>query len=278
MQNMKIKSTDAPADRSTSQWLPLLLIVAVILVWVAGGWFARTQTDPGVFGDMFGAVNALFSGLAFAGVIYAILLQRKELELQREELRQTRDELHAQTKHLAEQNATLSEQAANSTFFELLRLHNEIVGAIDLVNKQQGTTIARGRDCFYVFYRTLRAKYSEQKEKNPNRSDLDRIQAGYKVFYSEHQADIGHYFRSIYNLVKFVDRSKFEDKRVYSNLIRAQLSSYEVALLFYNCLSELGSEKFKPLVERYAMLKHLPREALFHEDRAAMHYSPGAFS
>lgn len=49
--------------------------------------------DRGTFGDMFGAVNTLFSGLAFCGVIYAILLQKKELELQREELSLTREEL-----------------------------------------------------------------------------------------------------------------------------------------------------------------------------------------
>ena len=36
------------------------------------------------FGEMFGSVNTLFSGLAFAGVIYTILLQRYELESQRE--------------------------------------------------------------------------------------------------------------------------------------------------------------------------------------------------
>lgn len=35
----------------------------------------------------------MFSGLAFAGIIYTILLQRNELQLQREELRETRDEL-----------------------------------------------------------------------------------------------------------------------------------------------------------------------------------------
>jgi hypothetical protein len=49
--------------------------------------------DRGTFGDMFGAVNALFSGLAFAGVIYTILLQRHELALQRKELELTREEL-----------------------------------------------------------------------------------------------------------------------------------------------------------------------------------------
>lgn len=42
---------------------------------------------------MFGAVNALFSGLAFAGIIYTIFLQKEELALQREELKANREEL-----------------------------------------------------------------------------------------------------------------------------------------------------------------------------------------
>jgi hypothetical protein len=53
------------------------------------------KDTPGQFGDMFGVINALFTGLALAGAIYTILLQRHELELQREELRLTREQLHA---------------------------------------------------------------------------------------------------------------------------------------------------------------------------------------
>ncbi|MGR3172831.1 hypothetical protein [Vibrio vulnificus] len=51
--------------------------------------------DRGLFGDMFGGLTSLFSGLAFAGMIYAIILQSKELGLQREELALTRGELAA---------------------------------------------------------------------------------------------------------------------------------------------------------------------------------------
>lgn len=54
----------------------------------------------GLFGDSFGVVTCLFSGLAFAGMIITIHmqhnqleLQRKELGLQRKELAMTRDEL-----------------------------------------------------------------------------------------------------------------------------------------------------------------------------------------
>ena len=32
------------------------------------------------FGDMFGAINALFSGLALAGVIYAVLMQTEDIK------------------------------------------------------------------------------------------------------------------------------------------------------------------------------------------------------
>ena len=38
-----------------------------------------TPGDRGTFGDMFGVVNTLFSGLAFPGVIYAIFLQANQL-------------------------------------------------------------------------------------------------------------------------------------------------------------------------------------------------------
>lgn len=65
----------------------------VVGVWALSGYLLHANTDRGTFGDMFGAVNALFSGLAFAGIIYTILLQRRELELQREELRATRGEM-----------------------------------------------------------------------------------------------------------------------------------------------------------------------------------------
>ncbi|MCB0738292.1 MAG: hypothetical protein KDC92_12315 [Bacteroidetes bacterium] len=40
-------------------------------------------------------------------------------------------------------------------------------------------------------------------------------------------------------------------------MARAQLSDYELLILFYNCLCEYGG-KFKPYVERYALLKSLP--------------------
>lgn len=47
--------------------------------------------------------------------------------------------------------------------------------------------------------------------------------------------------------------------------MRAQLSAFELALLFYNCLSEYGRDKFKPLVEEFGLLKNMRRGLLFEE-------------
>lgn len=84
---------EAQIPRQDPYWPLISLALVVVVLWVLCGIILYRFPERGTFGDMFGAVNALFSGLAFAGVIYAIYLQREELELQREELRSTRLEL-----------------------------------------------------------------------------------------------------------------------------------------------------------------------------------------
>ena len=61
-------------------------------------------------GDAFGAVNALFSGLAFAGLIYTMIMQRQELEMQRKELAMQRQEMKDSRGELVEQNRIQAEQ------------------------------------------------------------------------------------------------------------------------------------------------------------------------
>jgi hypothetical protein len=79
----------------------------VIALWLGTLWFGLTffpnWERRGQFGDLFGSVNALFSGLAFLGVVVAILLQRQELSLQRQELRLQRQEMIASREQLTAQ-------------------------------------------------------------------------------------------------------------------------------------------------------------------------------
>ena len=92
-----------------------LLIGAIIVSWAgylvgilaADGWSTR-----GTFGDAFGVINSLFSGLALAGFLIAILLQSRELRFQREELELQREELKLTRKELTR---TANAQQESST-------------------------------------------------------------------------------------------------------------------------------------------------------------------
>jgi septal ring factor EnvC (AmiA/AmiB activator) len=61
---------------------------AVAILYFIDDWSAR-----GTFGDLFGAVNALFSGLAFAGLLFSLFENRKQIAQQQEELLVNRQEL-----------------------------------------------------------------------------------------------------------------------------------------------------------------------------------------
>ncbi len=258
------------------KWLHVLLgVIFVLVLWLFVGLLLpgimSGSNEPGVFGDQFGAVNALFSGLAFAGVIYAVILQSKELQLQRDELEQTREVLIDQKRQLEEQNITMQQQRFETTFFQMLSLHNEIVESLE--HSVSSKKILHGRICFSRWQKILVNWTSTRR--NKGLSDQEAICGTYNEFYKKYQHLIGHYFRNLYTIIKIVDRSSVENKRDYTNIVRAQLSSSELVLLFYNCISPWGM-KFKPLVEKYALLKTLPEGSLADERDRSM-YAPSAF-
>lgn len=94
--------------------MPWRLFAGIILVWMLAGLvpflIGGDLHDAAEFANSFGFVNALFAALAFGGVIWAIRLQTKELELQRHEVEETRDELRraADAQHQSQQMHFLS--------------------------------------------------------------------------------------------------------------------------------------------------------------------------
>lgn len=64
----------------------LIIIISIIYAFIIIQYY-DSPNDRGSFGEMFGALNTLFSGLAFLGIIFAIMLQHSELEQQINEMR-----------------------------------------------------------------------------------------------------------------------------------------------------------------------------------------------
>ena len=107
-------------------------VISVIVVWALTFFllFLPESEKRGQFGDMFGAVNALFSGLAFAGLIITLILQMKELGLQRDELEETRKELKNQREEFEKENETLKYQRFENLYYNMLNLQQEIVAGL----------------------------------------------------------------------------------------------------------------------------------------------------
>lgn len=74
--------------------------------------------------------------------------------------------------------------------------------------------------------------------------------------YSQNEDVIGHYFRNLYRIIKFIQDGKFSDdieeneleQRKYRGILRAQLSSIELLMLFYNITYSEKGKKFADLI------------------------------
>ena len=99
-QNIKKLGKEKDQEKVSTSISPFVIgSIIIVIIWLLSILLMDFLFDNSFnensawFGDSFGAINSLFSGLAFAGIIYTILLQRNELQLQRQELRETRQEL-----------------------------------------------------------------------------------------------------------------------------------------------------------------------------------------
>lgn len=258
--------------------LLFVVIYATFLLKVSNEGEVFSIQDAGMFGDSFGILTSLFSGLAFAGIIVTVWMQHHELSLQRNELELTRQEFADTRREMELQHATAKQQNFENTFFQMLRLHNSILESIDLTKRTSNTVASiTGRDCFETFYFQLRKSYNSEKKHNAEDSEIKIIELAYERFWSVFQKELGHYFRYLYNIFRFIKYHDFIDQKFYSNIVRAQLSDQELLILFYNCLCKHGVEKFKPIVEDYQLFDNLPRNLLFDEDHANL-YREAAFS
>ncbi|MFA3000714.1 hypothetical protein [Acinetobacter pittii] len=107
------------------KWLIPGSIIVIVLIWIIFPWCLSYLTDKfewsirnagdtnfGTFGDTFGALNTLFSGLAFATLIITLFLQRRELELQRKTVKDQQIEIE-KSNDIAEQQILITQQQAD---------------------------------------------------------------------------------------------------------------------------------------------------------------------
>lgn len=262
--------------------LAMVVIYALTLIYFAYPIDEISINKSGVFGDSFGVLTALFSGLAFAGIIISIKMQSKQLRLQRKELRLTRlevslqreeltltrKEVRGQKKELKYQNKTMKKQAFEHTFFQMLAVHYNNVKDITY----HANTNTKGRSAIKKFYEDFKSNKVTDNYQANNVKDFPKM---YQRFYENHKYQIAYYFSNIFHVLDFINSSTVKNKKFYTDLLRAQLSEYELKLISYHGISEYCENGFKSLIEEYSILKNL----LYDEDEfLEQPYSHTAFT
>ena len=233
----------------------------IILLWIGGGlfmYFGVSHANRGPYGDMFGMINSLFSGFALAGIIFTILLQRQELRYQREELRATREEFK-------QQNETMQIQRFENTFFKMLELLNNTVSNV-YFQFESKAKIHRDEG-LRAFHRwpSLMAELYRSKLTDDNRSVWtsalrDHFQGTGLIFEP--------FFETVSAILQIIDAEFEEDettgpKNRYVTLLRSQLSTAQMLVLYYYLISIRGGSFYR-LANKYQLIARVHPNNLFH--------------
>lgn len=225
----------------TVRWFVGLATVAIV-VQVGAYLFVRYYLDyprpntAAEFGDVFGVTNALFSGLAFAAVIVAIVLQRHELKEQRTALDEQRHEL-------SEANRLRVAQGRETSFFALLTFFRTETHSLRL---PLATGEHVGLSAFTALLRYLALGLGPSPAFTME--GLHVLQGQYR----DHRAPFAGYLAALRQLVVSANRAS-EQSGYFMEVLRAQLTSDELSVIAIHCLSPEG-ESLKTLVEENGLL------------------------
>ena len=217
----------------------------------------------GTFGDFFGGVlNPMLTFGTLIALAVTILMQRIQLRDARKEAKESGQRAQFQT--------------FETTFFNLLNLHSENVknltfkpaivplsAELQRIHMLAGNepkpapTPIHGRAVFAAVLRSTR---------NAASRGVSQL-AVYRKLQAEHNDVLGHYFRHLYQILNIVnmlvvegtEKERYKARKRYTNILRAQLSSHELAVLLLNCtFATVDDGKFRDLLVWYKFLEHLP--------------------
>lgn len=138
-------------------------------------------------------------------------------------------------------------QQFETTFFNMLDHFDSIISQISINEKNRVKTggliedqqsVVNGRGALIQLQKDFidTAGISDVHEIHDDSfTDNDRVQARWKEMFERNIGSLPHYFRYYYTIVKFIMTSDLIDnKKIYTDLLQAKMSSPEMGLIFYN--------------------------------------------
>lgn len=206
-------------------------------------------SKAGTFGDSFGVITSFFSGLAFAGIILTIILQRQELTESREIFRIQRFE---------------------GSFYRLLELYRKNFEDIRIFDKADNFSYEGINALSYTCKKINESmqKYSRFLEVEDGRM-IYEVQLFIEVQKLLHKQ--ARYLGTLQNILELIERDlSTEIERVpYWDIIASQITSAEAKYIFYCCLVSEKESKLLRLMHRSGMIgKRIGTSSLSNTHRA----------
>lgn len=225
-------------------WIVIILsMIALIVVYVWRLWelqFATTPDAFGLFGDYVGGVLGAFTGLV--SVIFLYFTYKKQIEIFLEQKSQSESQQFEQTFfHLLDNFSFLRQQLKNKS--ERTESLAYIHSVRSLVEKDIDQ-ICNEKDAF----NDLNSLETRRK-----------IEEIYQTAFIAESNQLGHYFRSLYHLLKYIEEHcpRGKDKKMYFDLVQAQMNTDELYLTCINGISSYGRKKLHPLLNDSSFLENL---------------------
>lgn len=251
---------------------------------------ADNMADLGTFGDSAGFWNAIFSALAMAAVVITLWYQwhKDYKEEERARLAQFQEQCLTMLSMMSEIVSQLRISQTKATFeigpSELSKGNwnpssNQGISALPQNKLNQTSTLdITGRACFKYIYderpegRNIRdyiLGYIVNNDEDP--SDAIATENLYESLRKITETHFDHYFRTVYRIFKFIKESDLGDvkkekqddiRELCADLIRAQLSTYELAILYYNGLFPRYRNTSKKIYEHFCLFDNLDPDFL----------------
>lgn len=210
----------------------VLLVIAIYsgtLIWITWPISTNIIEKLGAFGDSFGIVNSLFSGLAFAGLIITILLQRLELN---------------------ESRKIFKKQRFEDGFYRLLDFYQRNLNAIGITNHETNEQF-KGIDAIAYLQRKLTISMSNFQH---YLSEEDTKQIYEYYLFVEIQKILirqSRYLGTLESILNLIDddiESDYE-KEVYWRILCSQITAIEIKYIFYQCLVAPEGNNLRSLIQ-----------------------------
>lgn len=246
-------------------------LILLVTPWIMAFFYKPNKEEYlsslGTFGDSAGLMNACFSLLAFAAVVITFVIQNRKDNNNEKLARKSQFE---------------------NVFFNMTLTFEEIVSHLvykepvkDIANPLLQSSLYQSNEAtkatvpetekIYQGRQIFRYLYLEKFVTGGNGQVVRGIKglvetspgiSMYDIREYFFDGTLDHYFRYAYRIVKYVKTSKLiddDEREGYASIFRAQLSCFELLVLFFNCLG-MDENKFKHLVEDYHLFNNIRTE------------------